>query len=146
MFGRMIWDKFPERIFWIFEIARLKQGQFQNFQNTRGWFIPKIARVIYPNQTGGYWLITPNQQTPCVEDKFFQQRVLQISEWAKTAGNYKITLLIAQCWLQSTVWLVLVIKFLRGKFGINLPSSLFGNFEIFRVKRRRFQNLKKWPR
>ena len=39
--------------------------------------------------------------------------------------------------------LVLVITCLRGKFGINLPSALFLNFEISRVKRGRFQNFKK---
>ena len=30
MFGMAIWDKFPEYIFENFEIARVKQGQFQN--------------------------------------------------------------------------------------------------------------------
>ena len=42
--------------------------------------------------------------------------------------------------------LVLVITCLRRKFGIHFPSSLFLNFEISRVKRRRFQNFKKWTR
>ena len=37
---------------------------------------------------------------------------------------------------------VLVITCLRGKFGINLQSSLFWNFEISRVKWGRFQNFK----
>ena len=32
MFGMAIWDKLPEGIFEHFEIARVKQGQFQNFQ------------------------------------------------------------------------------------------------------------------
>ena len=40
-------------------------------------------------------------------------------------------------------WLVPVITCLRGKFGINLPSSLFWNFEISQEKRGRFQNFKK---
>ena len=31
MLGRPIWDKFPECIFENFEIARVKQGQFQIF-------------------------------------------------------------------------------------------------------------------
>ena len=35
----------------------------------------KITRVIYPknhpNQTSGYWLITPNQQTLCIETNIF---------------------------------------------------------------------------
>ena len=36
MFGRMIWDKLPECILENFEIARVKRGQFQNFQKSRG--------------------------------------------------------------------------------------------------------------
>ena len=34
MFGRAIWDKLPEWIFENFEIARVKRGQFQNFQKS----------------------------------------------------------------------------------------------------------------
>ena len=41
MLGRAIWDKFLER---IFEITRVKQGQFQVFQKLREWFTPKIAQ------------------------------------------------------------------------------------------------------
>ena len=36
MFGRAIWDKLPERIFENFGIARLKRGQFQNFEKSQG--------------------------------------------------------------------------------------------------------------
>ena len=36
MFGRVISDKLPECIFEKFEITRVKQGQFQNFQKSRG--------------------------------------------------------------------------------------------------------------
>ena len=36
MFVRTIWDKLPERMFENFEIARVKQRQFQNFQKSRG--------------------------------------------------------------------------------------------------------------
>ena len=36
MFGRAIWDKLLERIFENFEIARIKRGQYQNFQKSRG--------------------------------------------------------------------------------------------------------------
>ena len=43
-------------------------------------------------------------------------------------------------------FVLVFVSCLRGKFGINLPSSLFRNFEIFRVKRGRFQNFKKWTR
>ena len=39
-------------------IARV---QFQNFQKSRGWFIPKNCL----NQTCDYWLIAPNQT--CIE-------------------------------------------------------------------------------
>ena len=36
MFGRVIQDKLPECISESFEIAQVKQGQFQNFQESRG--------------------------------------------------------------------------------------------------------------
>ena len=36
MFGRAIRNKLPECVFENFEIARVKQGQFQNFQKSRG--------------------------------------------------------------------------------------------------------------
>ena len=34
MFGRAIWDKFPECILENCEISRVKRGQFPNFQKT----------------------------------------------------------------------------------------------------------------
>ena len=43
MFGRVIWDKLLKYIVENSEIAWVKQGQFQNFQKSRGWFIPNIA-------------------------------------------------------------------------------------------------------
>ena len=43
MFERAIWDKLPECTFENFEIVRVKRGQIQNFQNSRGRFTPKIA-------------------------------------------------------------------------------------------------------
>ena len=45
MFGRVIRDKWPECIFENFEIVWIKRGQFQNFQESLGWFIPKIVRA-----------------------------------------------------------------------------------------------------
>ena len=36
MFGKAIWDKLSECIFENFEITRVKRGQFQNFQKSRG--------------------------------------------------------------------------------------------------------------
>ena len=36
MFRRANWSKLPECIFGNFGIARLKQGQFQNLQKSRG--------------------------------------------------------------------------------------------------------------
>ena len=45
VFGKAIQDTLPECIFENFEIARLKREQFQNYQGSRGWFIPKIART-----------------------------------------------------------------------------------------------------
>ena len=47
MLGRAICDKLPECIFESFEIALVKQGQFLNFQKSRGWLIPKIAQTKY---------------------------------------------------------------------------------------------------
>ena len=44
------------------------------------------------------------------------------------------------------IWTGIVITCLREKFGINLPSSFFWNFEISRIKRGRLQNFKKWTR
>ena len=66
MFETAIWDILPKYIFKNFEIARVKTGQFQK--------ISKITWVIYnktcPNQICDYWLITPNQQTLCIEINF----------------------------------------------------------------------------
>ena len=45
MFGRAIWDKLSECIFGNFEISLVLLGQ--NFQKSRGSFIPKIARIAY---------------------------------------------------------------------------------------------------
>ena len=45
MFGRLIWDKLPECIFENFETARVKQGQFRNFQKSRVRFIQKIVQL-----------------------------------------------------------------------------------------------------
>ena len=71
MFGKAIWDKLSECIFENFEILKFL----------------KITWVIYfkirPNQTCGYWLITPNQQTLCIET-IFNCGQLQISERAIT--------------------------------------------------------------
>ena len=36
MFGRAIWDKWPEGVFENFEIAQVKREQYQNFQKSRG--------------------------------------------------------------------------------------------------------------
>ena len=43
MSGRATWDKLPESIFENFQIARVKQGKFQNFQKSLWSFIPKIT-------------------------------------------------------------------------------------------------------
>ena len=61
-----------------------------------------------PNQICDYWLITPNQQTLCIETNIFQQRAFtnQRARNYKTASNYKITHLTVQSRLQSIVWLL----------------------------------------
>ena len=66
MLGRAIWGKLPECIFKNFEITRVKREQFQNFQKSRGGFIPRIAR-----NKRDYWLIAPNQQTISIETNIF---------------------------------------------------------------------------
>ena len=43
MFESAIWDKLPKRIDDNSEIAWVKQGQFQNFEKSWGWFIPRIT-------------------------------------------------------------------------------------------------------
>ena len=45
MFVRAIWNKLLDCIFESFEIARVKQGQFEDFQKSQGWFSPKITRT-----------------------------------------------------------------------------------------------------
>ena len=50
-FGRAICNKLPECIFKIFEIARVKRGQFQIFQKSQGLTMEIVktylARDIY---------------------------------------------------------------------------------------------------
>ena len=67
------------------KLKRVKRGQFQNFQKSRGLVIPKIAR-----NKRDYWLITPNQQTFCIKTK---QRAIT----DQRAGNHKIIPLTVQC-------------------------------------------------
>ena len=50
MFGRTICDKLPKCIVENSEIACVKQGQFQNFQKSQGWFSQKLLK---PNM----WLL-----------------------------------------------------------------------------------------
>ena len=69
VFEKATWDKLLWCIFENFEIARVKCGQFQNFQKLYGRFIPKN----HPKQTFDYQLITPNQQ-PLI---YFNSRQLQ---------------------------------------------------------------------
>ena len=57
MFGRAIWDQLPKCISENSEIARVKRGQFQNFQKSQDHLSPKNCL----NQACDYWLITPNQ-------------------------------------------------------------------------------------
>ena len=55
-------------IFENFKVTQVKQGKFQNFQKSRWRFIPEN----FPDQTFAYSLITPNQETLCVEVNTFQ--------------------------------------------------------------------------
>ena len=57
MFGKVIWDKLPKRIFENVEIIRVRQGQFNNFLKLQERFISKIIRI-----KRDYWLNTPIQQ------------------------------------------------------------------------------------
>ena len=85
MFGRAICDKLLACIFEIFELARVKRGQFQIFQKSRGWFIPKIARnkhVItgWSHQANKHFVL-----------KLISFRSVQIAN--QQAGNYKINVI-----------------------------------------------------
>ena len=99
-------------------IARVHFWKFWNYPSgTRAISkFSKIKRVIYPkhrpNQTCSYWLITPNHQTLRTETNIFWQPAIanQRPGNYKTAGNYKANPLTVQCWLQSTVWLILKVK------------------------------------
>ena len=71
-----------------------------------GWFVPKIAWAKHV--VIGYHTKPTNTLRAMTNQR---------------AGNYKITPLLEQCWLQSTLWLVLVITCLRGQFGINYPNE-----------------------
>ena len=44
MFKSTICDKLPARIFENFEIAQVKQWQFENFQNHDGDLFPKLPK------------------------------------------------------------------------------------------------------
>ena len=57
MFGKVIWDKLPKRVFENVEIIRVRQGQFNNSQKLQERFISKIIRI-----KRDYWLNTPIQQ------------------------------------------------------------------------------------
>ena len=72
MLGRAIWAKLPECIFENFEYFKIfKTHEADLSQNC-------------PNQTCGYWLITPNQQNFILKLISFNNRQLQITEWAIT--------------------------------------------------------------
>ena len=45
MFGRTIWNKLLKYVFENFESAQVKREQFQNFQKSRGLYVPKIVRT-----------------------------------------------------------------------------------------------------
>ena len=62
MFRRTIWDKLPKCNFETFE-------NFKIFKNHQGDLSPVPQN--HPNQTCGYWLITPNQQTLCIGTNTF---------------------------------------------------------------------------
>ena len=107
-------------------IARLHFWKFWNCPSkTRETSkFSKITRVIYPkdfpNQICDYWLTTTNQQTLCFESNIFEERAIT----NQRAGNYKITPFMAQCRLQSTVWLkpITVPVHRRSRFKVNTTS------------------------
>ena len=71
MLRRAIWDKLPECIFENFETARKKKMPNHERDLSRKLSEPKC----------GYWLITPNLKTLCIEiNIFFNSGKLQISE------------------------------------------------------------------
>ena len=55
MIGRAIWDKLPMCIFENMKLPEQDEGNFK----------------IFKSHEGAYWLITPNQQTLCIETVIF---------------------------------------------------------------------------
>ena len=119
-----------------------------------------IKRYICQNASNKTWI---NENDICWRVTFSrydtQRKPMQIWFWAMT-NKCIMYYLTSDCFSPNSSqcsnvprkkkpdswFLVLVITCLRGKFGINLPSSLFWNFEISPVKRGRFQNFQKWTR
>ena len=64
------------------------ESEINKYQNCEGWFIPQNC----PNQTCGYFLITPSQQTLCIETNISEQQTIanqQVGNYI-IVGNYKI--------------------------------------------------------
>ena len=89
------WEFNDSRIFWI-QVNTIKQKKTKSFWKFLDWpsetraisKFSNITSVTYPknclNQTCDYWLITPNQQTFCIETNIFKQQVFTIIERAIT--------------------------------------------------------------
>ena len=77
---RATWDKLPECTFGNFEIARVKQEQYQNFQKSR-----RLKKS--PETNWNQYLLTAGNY--------------------KSESDYQITALMMQCQFQSIAWLVL---------------------------------------
>ena len=73
MFGRAIWNKLSDYIFENFEFGincPSKTRAISKFSKNGSLIYPNYR----PNKTCSYWLITPNQQTLCIETNIFYQR------------------------------------------------------------------------
>ena len=77
MFMRAIWKQIARVSFWKFWNCQGKTRAISKFSKTMRVIYPKSR----PNQICDYWLITPNQQTLCIETNiFFNSGQLYISE------------------------------------------------------------------
>ena len=105
--GRVIWwDKLLECIFENFEFVQVKLVQFQNFQTSQGWFIPKIACLVT-----GYMLLVHFT----LKLIFFNSGQLQ---------NNSINSAVLITWLQSSVWLYILWDYSSVRIGFITKQKL----------------------
>ena len=83
----------PSALLEILKLPEWNEGNFKIFKNREGDLSPKSPQP-------SMWF-TPNKE----KKRFILKLIYFNSGTNQRAGNYKITPLTVQCWLQSTVWL-----------------------------------------